>query len=197
MKEYSPLTMIRLQTGITFRRPSQVLPSRVTLASPAVDSMTDFRQVTAVTIQTEATLEEANERMIRHDVRLLLVVNHANVVVGLITATDILGEKPLRLVRDRGLKRSEILVGDLMTPHDMLEAIPLEAVLAAKIGDIVATLKQAGRQHTLVVDLSDEGSTQIVRGLFSASQIARQLGVPVHITEVARTFAEIEAMVNH
>ena len=31
-----------------------------------------------------------------------------------------------------------------------------------------------------------------IRGIFSASQIARQLGVPLQITELARTFAEIE-----
>jgi hypothetical protein len=31
-----------------------------------------------------------------------------------------------------------------------------------------------------------------VRGMFSVSQIARQLGTPLQITELARTFAEIE-----
>jgi hypothetical protein len=32
-----------------------------------------------------------------------------------------------------------------------------------------------------------------VRGLFSATQIARQLGVVIATSEVARTFSEIEA----
>jgi hypothetical protein len=31
-----------------------------------------------------------------------------------------------------------------------------------------------------------------IRGMFSVSQIARQLGMPLQITELARTFAEIE-----
>jgi hypothetical protein len=31
-----------------------------------------------------------------------------------------------------------------------------------------------------------------IRGIFSASQIARQLGVPLQISELASTFAEIE-----
>lgn len=31
-----------------------------------------------------------------------------------------------------------------------------------------------------------------IRGIFSASQIARQLGIPLEIAEPARTFAEIE-----
>jgi hypothetical protein len=32
-----------------------------------------------------------------------------------------------------------------------------------------------------------------VRGIFSASQIARQLGIAIQTTEVAQTFAEIGA----
>jgi len=36
-----------------------------------------------------------------------------------------------------------------------------------------------------------------VRGLFSATQIARQLGVTIQTTEVARTFSEIEAQLAH
>jgi hypothetical protein len=33
-----------------------------------------------------------------------------------------------------------------------------------------------------------------VRGLFSVTQIARQLGAPIHANELARTFAEIESL---
>lgn len=33
-----------------------------------------------------------------------------------------------------------------------------------------------------------------VGGIFSASQIAQQLGVVIRTTEIARTFAEVEAM---
>jgi hypothetical protein len=33
-----------------------------------------------------------------------------------------------------------------------------------------------------------------VRGIFSITQIARQLGLPIHAPEIARTFAEIEAV---
>ena len=67
----------------------------------------------------------------------------------------------------------------------------LDDVRAAKVGHIVASLKQAGRHHELVAEIRKPGEVRI-RGIFSASQIARQLGVPLQITELARTFAEIE-----
>jgi hypothetical protein len=36
---------------------------------------------------------------------------------------------------------------------------------------------------------------QSLVGVFSAAQIARQLGVQIHTHEMARTFAEIEALI--
>jgi CBS domain-containing protein len=194
IRDYPPLREYRLQTGTTYRRPTQYLPESVTLESPAVDCMTDLRQVAAVTVSPSATIEEANQTMIDLGVRLLLVVNPSNIVLGIITATDILGEKPMQMVQHRGIRRSEIRAEDTMTPHAQLDVLNMEDVLAAKVGNIVSTMKKAGRQHAVVVDTND--AKQMVRGLFSASQIARQLGAPVQTTEVARTFAEIEAAIS-
>jgi CBS-domain-containing membrane protein len=130
--------------------------------------------------------------MIQRGVRLLLVVDQDRRLVGVITAADILGEKPIRLVMQRNVRREELLVRDVMTPHEMLEVLDLAAVRVAKVGHIVATLRQAGRQHALVVE-QDGAGRQLVRGVFSATQIARQLGVAIPTSEVARTFSEIEA----
>jgi hypothetical protein len=47
-----------------------------------------------------------------------------------------------------------------------------------------------------VADLDAHGR-QRVRGLFSLTQIARQLGLTLETSEVARTFSEIEASLTH
>jgi len=62
----------------------------------------------------------------------------------------------------------------------------------ARVGDIVETMKRVGRQHALVIDLTED-KQQVVRGLFSTKQISRQLGINIDPTEVAKTFAELEA----
>ena len=82
-----------------------------------------------------------------------------------------------------------------MTPGSAIEVLQMNDVLRAKVGQILETLKQSGRQHALVVDQDTVTGRQMVRGVFSASQIARQLGIPMQTTEVARTFAEIEAVI--
>jgi hypothetical protein len=79
--------------------------------------------------------------------------------------------------------------------------LDLEQVRAAKVGHIVATLKQLGRQHTLVVersgrsDRSDKNGVRL-RGIFSTTQIVRQLGMTIQTDAVANTFAEIEAQLS-
>jgi hypothetical protein len=76
-----------------------------------------------------------------------------------------------------------------MTPASMLEAIALQDVASMRVGHVVATIRAVRRQHVMVSE--DDGRR--IRGLFSVTRLARQLGVDVSTTEVARTFADIEA----
>jgi hypothetical protein len=109
-----------------------------------------------------------------------------------LTATDVLGEKPVRFLQQVGGTHADILVRDVMTVQRDLKVLKLEEVKSARVGDVLVTLKAAGRQHAIVVEDNADGS-QTVRGLFSATQIARQLGVQVKTAEASKIFAEIEA----
>ena len=192
LRDYPPLAFGALQAGVAYARPTQTLPETVTLDDPAAQVMTDFESVTAIIILPGDTVDEARGRMIQRGVRLLLVVDQNRNVLGLVTATDILGEKPVQVAVQRGLRRGEIQVRDIMTPQERLDVLDMDQVRGAKVGHIVATLQKAGRQHAIVVEY-DSRRRQTVRGLFSATQIARQLGVVIQTSEVARTFSEIEA----
>ena len=187
MREYSPLLLMPLAARVRVSQPAT--PGRVGLDDPAFAVMTDLRDVAAATTTAEETVDRAHAVMVQRGVRLLFVVDRDGLLAGVITATDILGEKPMRLVQGRGVQHNELLVGDLMTPAAQLEALSVQDVSQMRVGHIVATLKSVRRQHVLV---AEEGGSR-VRGLFSATQIARQLGVQLQTFEVAQTFADIEA----
>lgn len=189
---YPPLPAKLLRPGASFFSPMQVLPERVGLEHPASAVMTDLKQVSAVVIRPDDTVDEAHRRMIQRGVRLLLVLDPERRVVGLLTATDILGEKPMKVVAERGCRHGDILVSDIMTPQERLEVLDMADVATARVGHIVATLTASGRQHAMAVDRDARG-VETVRGLFSATQIARQLGAAVPTMERARTFAEIKS----
>jgi CBS domain-containing protein len=187
MREYSPLTLTPLEQGARVAAP--MAPGRVTLDDPAFAVMTDLREVSAATTTPEETMGQAHAQMIRRGVRLLFVLDQSGAMVGVITATDLLGEKPIRFMQSRGVSHAEIQVEDIMTPASMLEALPLIDIAQMRVGHIVATLKKVRRQHIMV---AEEGGRRI-RGLFSASQVARQLGMELQTFEVAQSFADIEA----
>lgn len=165
----------------------------ITPESPAVEAMTDFTRITVVSIAATATLPEANRLMIARGVRLLLVTDDNEQVLGLITARDTLGEKPMQVIQARSCNHSEVLVKELMTPIGTIDTLTLTEVMSARVMDILETLKHQGRQHILVEDTEPMTRNPRVRGLFSATQIGRLLGVPVQGFELPHTFAEIEA----
>ena len=150
---FLPLPLIPLVDGASVFRQAQSLPERVTLESPALEVMTDLKQVTALTTEPEASVEDANAKMIRNGVRLLFVTDPQHRLQGLITATDILGEKVLQAMQERGVARRDVLVHEIMTPRTRLEAIDMHEVRGAKVGHVLSTLKQAGRQHAIVVEI--------------------------------------------
>lgn len=169
-------------------------PPAVNVDSEALLVMTDLSRVPSATIVADATLDEANHSMLVRGVRLLLVVGEGNKIVGLVTTVDILGEKSVLVAQKRQSMRSELRIADVMVPVDMMEAMAIEDVRKARVGNIVASLKVDGRAHAIVVGQGPDGK-QCLLGIFSTSQIARQLGVQIHGHEMARTFAEIEAVI--
>jgi len=133
--------------------------------------------------------------MVASGVRLLLVTETPDRVVGLITATDILGEKPMQVIgQAHGRTYSDVVVQNIMTPAEEMEVLAFDAVRTARVGDVVTTLQEAGRLHAVAVARSGPGTTPVIRGIFSATQIGKQLGARVDTTHSAKTFAELEAI---
>lgn len=193
-KSYKPLNAKTLQPGAGVEVSSLAQPKMVNANSPAVEVMTDLKQVPVATIDAETPIETALINMISRGVRSLMVVE-GDSVVGLITARDLQGERPMQVVQGRGLKYGEILVKHIMTKRESIEVLEMSDVLNAKVGHILSTLKHAGRQHALVTDKEPESGRQMIRGIYSLSQIARQMGLPIQATELAKTFSEIESVI--
>ncbi len=191
MREYAPLTLSPLKSGARVASPNA--PGRVTLDDPAFSVMTDLREVSAATTTPEEPIDGAHAMMIRRGVRLLFVLDTQGAVAGIITATDLLGVKPMQFMQSRGVSHAEVQVRDIMTPAAQLDALSLLEVAQMRVGHVVATLKAARRRHLTVAE--DNGTR--IRGIFSASQISRQLGRELQTGDVAHSFAEIQAALNH
>lgn len=161
----------------------------VNLDSPALDIFTDFKKTQPLVIEEEVDVVTAEDLMKKTHVKLKLVLSNG-AFVGALALSDLIGPKVMSRIHH--VPRRDILVSDVMTPRHQLRAIEFQALENAKIRDIVETLQNEGKQHCLVVD----SSAHRIRGIFSASDIARRLHVPIDIYKVS-TFIDIYQALNH
>lgn len=186
MREYAALTLAPLGPGAHV---AQLPLPRVTLDDPALSVMTDLTLQPAATTFPDESADRAHATMLERGVRLLFALDRHGALAGVITTTDFLGEKRMRVMQAHGVPHGEVRVLDLMTDASMLDAIPYSDVTQMRVGHVVATLRAVRRQHVLV----SEQEGRLVRGIISASRVARQLGLHLDTVEIARTFADIEA----
>ena len=192
MSGSTALSTFRLEPGTALAQAGPSSQAPVDLDAPALRVMTDLTQMRAATTHPSTSLRQAEQVMIYQGVRMLFVVTEMPAVEGLITATDLHGDKQMRAVHDRGLRYDDLCVADVMTETALLDAIDYGRIKSATVADAIATLKRLGRHHLLVVESATPQTPRRVRGVISRSQIERQLGVAIDLAPIASSFAEIE-----
>jgi CBS-domain-containing membrane protein len=187
----SALPTFRFPANTCIPQAQPQMMGAVTLASPGLDVMTDLALVKASTIDPETSVDRAEQVMIHQGVRLLFVVSNFPCVDGLVSSTDLNGDKAMRLVSQRHVRHEELCVADVMTELSQLDSLEYNDLKSATVGQVVATLQKFGRRHLLVVQGATTQSPARIRGVISLSQLERQLGKSISLTEIASTFAEI------
>jgi hypothetical protein len=86
--------------------------------------MTDLTKVKAATISPDRTLQQAEQAMIHQGVRMLFVVDEMPLLQGLITSTDLRGERQMSVGQARQLRFDEMSVADVMTALTLLDRSP-------------------------------------------------------------------------
>ncbi len=172
---FETIACVTLEPQSTLGHPTT--PSEIVkLDSPASVVMTNFNVVHPITTRPEVAIDVALKKMKTTGIRLLFVVNDADQIIGLVTAKDIMGERPIQITQQTRMPRAEITVAAVMTPQPDICALDTQAVRDARVGDIIETLRKQGRQHALVVKTDKATPSQCVIGMFSTSQIDKLLG---------------------
>lgn len=177
--DYPALTFHSMPVGIGYARPEQVFRSGLSVDSPALDAMTDLRRNTALTVERTNTLAATRERMQKLGVRMLLVTGATGAVMGVITATDLDSERPAKIAAKTGERPEELLVQDIMTLRGRIEVLRLGDVDQANVGQVLNSLRRAGRRHALVLDDAVGGHPPEICGIFSLSRLCGQIGLDI------------------
>ena len=162
----------------------------VTVDSPAVTIFTDFKQHMPRVIEADTPAVQAGYMMKKAHVRLQLVVDNSNELIGTISLKELDGQH-LQIMQNQGFSRQSMLVRDLMIPRRQQKVVDYQQLLHATVGDVLEALQLNGSLHCLVVD----HEAHHIRGIIAASDIARRLHIPVEIEKPA-TFVDIFKAVN-
>jgi CBS domain-containing protein len=189
--DYAALSHTRLRSGIPCRTPDGLTP-RVHANDPAISVMTDFLKITPLTIEPRMTIDAALGKMRAAGTRLLLVPDRQDNIIGIITACDIQGERPVKMSQDLDISHHDIHVDMLMTPLDEVAAMDMVTVRNARVGHIIHTLRKQECQHMLTVETDRTSSDQRIRGMFCLSNIGKLMGQDVSDPEyAAHSLAEV------
>lgn len=170
---YETIPIMRLSADNKLITPDEKLPELVHLNDDARSVFIDFSKTPPITIPPNTPIDIAiYEMKARHQTMLLVEDNEQ--IVGFIGIEDLLGEYPIRIMSQRGLTRTELMVSPLMTPRDQIFVIDSSHLRHAQVGHILNTIKNHSTHYILVVHNHKNGK-HTIKGLFSASQIGKQL----------------------
>ncbi|MGA0610153.1 hypothetical protein [Caldimonas sp. KR1-144] len=180
---------------------------RASLRDPALRLYTDLRSGAVVVVQPDDSADSTLALLVRAGVRMALVGSvreGSGDVQGLVTASDLAGERATLRALERGVAHHELTAADLMTPLSQWPSVEFGALGRAQVGDVIATLRATGRRYLLVTETS---MTQTplksgvpvtrLRGLFSASRIEQALETALPEDLQSRSFAELRHALDH
>lgn len=164
------------------------------LNSAAKSLMVDFTKTRATIANETITINDALELMKANRIRELMIIKQNGEFAGVISAMDLMGSKPILYTTKTGVRRSSVIVKNIMPPKSNLKAISREDVEKSTIFDVMQTLSMISEQHILVVDGEDD-EMQIC-GYFSTSDFKRALGVTLDTPIVTHSFSDLERILN-
>jgi CBS domain-containing protein len=150
-------------------------PWHADLQDPALTVMTDFRERASVTVPDTALIDEALEHMRHTGVRCAFAIDdRRSIVVGLITAYDITGEKPMQFMQSEAIPRREVLVRDIMQEISECSVADIKQIERATVAAVSNMFARNQLTHVPVVETNETGE-QRLRGLLSAAKVKRLL----------------------
>ena len=190
-KHYAVLAPVSLHTGTPCFMPSGWVPMAY-IDDSAISVMTDFKELVPITIESHTRIEAALRKMKVAGVRLLLVPDVEDNIIGIITATDILWDLPLKMAQELEISHHDLHIDVIMTPLDRVLAVDMVTVRDVRVGHITSTLRKHERQHMLVVEIDRMTRQHRIRGLYSASQISKLVSHDITDPEyAAHTLADV------
>ena len=169
---------------------------RVAMAhEPALSLLTDLHHSACVVAHQQDGLDQTLHLMLRAGVRMAFVSGAHAELIGMVTAEDIQGERPVVRASSQLVAHKDLTVVDVMVPVTQWDTVDLSVVRTTRLGDIAETLHEHGLRYLLVTQ-QKHGKTML-RGMFSARRLEMAMNTTIEPDLHSRSFAELEMVLAH
>ena len=188
---YKPLSVQSLSLAPSLPKVQRSAQSH----DPALGLFTDLHHSPCVVASHRDGLDQTLHLMRRAGVRMVFVAGADGELVGMVTAEDLQGERPVVRASAHHVPHRELMVSDIMVPVTQWDTVDIAHVRIAHVGDIVATMREHNLRYLLVTQ--KKNGTTVLRGLFSANRLEQALQTTIEPDLHSRNFAELEQVLAH
>jgi len=161
----------------------------ISISSPATTFFTDFKLTQPLVVESTISADMARLLMLKSHVKLKLVVDANNKFLGVVSLEDV-NDQNVTAMQSKKIKRESITVEDVMVPKSKISGFNYSEIEKADIETVIHHLKDNGQQHCLVLD----DNSNKIRGIFSASDISRKLGLPINVQDTSNFYKVFSAV---
>jgi len=179
----------------------QPVSVRYRLASRAQNSLTrddlaaellkDFNRQNPLTVRSSEDIHAIGKKLEISGETLCVVINRKDDVIGMLHLKDLIGSLPMSIASQRGSAIADLVAQDVMRPVWSLPTMGFSKLQSLTVDDLLSIFRELHSDYLLVTETVAGEEGKVVRGLLSADELSRRLGVQVNAEPRPESFSDI------
>jgi hypothetical protein len=157
----------------------------------ATELLKDFNRQNPLTVRSSEDIHAIGKKLELSGETLCVVINRKDDVIGMLHMKDLIGSLPMSLASQRGSSIADLVAQDVMRPVWSLPTIGFNKLQSLTVDDLLSTFRELHSDYLLVIETVAGEEDKVVRGLLSADELSRRLGVRVNTTPRPESFSDI------
>jgi len=157
----------------------------------ATELLRDFSRQNPLTVRSSEDIHAIGKKLEISGETLCVVINRKDDVIGVLHLKDLIGSLPMSIASQRGSAIADLVAQDVMRPVWSLPTIGFTKLQSLTVDDLLSIFRELHSDYLLVTETVAGEEGKVVRGLLSADELSRRLGVQVNTTPRPESFSDI------
>lgn len=187
-----PSVQASVSASARYRLVSRDDDDTLTNDAAASELLKDFYRQAPVIARSSREIQEVRKTLDVTGETFCVVINRNDEVVGILSLKDLIGSWPMSLANQRGSTIADIVARDVMRPVWSLPTMEIGRLQGLKVDELISVFNGLHSDYLLVTEAVAVGAEdQVIRGLLSADDLSRRLGIRVNPDPGPGSFSDI------